>query len=259
MLGRLSWPHRGSELEAFFGRSRSYISIVFNDVIEHLHSRYGSLIAWHPSLIYSRLKQYALYLNAMNSRSVWGFIDGTLRPMCRPIRNQQVFYTGYKKLHGFKYQGIITPDGLILSCMGPFEAKMNDTLMFRLTNLRTRFQELFAGEEPLFLYGDSPYESCYRVIAPYKRTQPLSRDQIAFNRALSSDRISVEQVFGCVTRLWRANSLAVNLKTLLQPVALYYSISVLLTNIYTCLHGNMVSERYNIQPLSLDEYLRPSK
>lgn len=242
-------------MAAFFGRSPSYISLILNDTLTHLSKRYSGLIKWHPSLTYPRLKQYARQLDAQGTERIWGFIDGTLRPTCRPIRNQQKLYTGYKKCHGFKYQGIVTPDGLILSCMGPFEAKVNDVSMFRITDLKSRFQELYEGQEPLFLYGDSPYEACYRVIAPYKRTQPLSPEQKRFNVQLSSERISVEQAFGAVTQLWRANSLAVNLKPLLQPVALHYEVSVLLTNICTCLRGNSVSARYNIEPLSLEEYL----
>ena len=100
----------------------------------------------------------------------------------------------------------MTPDDMIASCMEPFEGRLNDVNMFVLTEMKQRFQELYQGRTPLFLHGDSPYDSCYRVIAPYKRTHPLTREQIPFSAALSSDRISVEQAFGCVTQLWRANS-----------------------------------------------------
>jgi hypothetical protein len=93
------------------------------------------------------------------------------------------------------------------------------------------------------------------VLLHHIKTHPLTRQQISFNAALSSDRISVEQAFGCVTQLWHANSLDTNLKPLLHPVALHYEISVLFTNIHTFLRGNVVSHRYNIQPPSLDEFL----
>ena len=29
----------------------------------------------------------------------WGFIDGTVRPVCRPGVNQRVLYNGHKRVH----------------------------------------------------------------------------------------------------------------------------------------------------------------
>lgn len=34
----------------------------------------------------------------------WGFIDGTPRPMARPTRNQQIMYSGHKRVHCIKFQ-----------------------------------------------------------------------------------------------------------------------------------------------------------
>lgn len=50
----------------------------------------------------------------------WGFIDGTLNAIYRPVVDQQQFYLGYKRKHGYKYQLIVTPNGLVSSLMGPF-------------------------------------------------------------------------------------------------------------------------------------------
>jgi hypothetical protein len=191
----------------------------------------------------------------MGSYAIWGFIDGTFRSICRPKRHQEALYSGYKKQHGFKYQGIVTPDGMILSLLGPYSGRWNDISIYRISGTKSRIKHLLEGHENLFLFGDSPYEACYRVIAPYKRTQVLSREEITFNRVLSSDRISIEQAFGLITLLWRANSLNINLKALLQPIAVWYEVSVLLTNIYSCLRGNVVSTRYGIKPPLLEEYL----
>ena len=40
-----------------------------------------------------------------------------------------------------------------------------------------------------------------------------------------------------------------------MPVAALYEIALLLSNCLTCLRGNQVSERYNIRPPTLEEYL----
>ena len=37
----------------------------------------------------------------------WGFIDGAVRPICRPGENQRVVYNGHKRVHALKYQSII--------------------------------------------------------------------------------------------------------------------------------------------------------
>ena len=36
----------------------------------------------------------------------WGFIDGTVRPICRPGKRQRLVYNGHKKVHAIKFQSI---------------------------------------------------------------------------------------------------------------------------------------------------------
>jgi hypothetical protein len=151
----------------------------------------------------------------------------------------------------------VTPDGFILSLLGPFEAKINDHLMFRISNMPKRFNKVQGPESPLFLYGDIAYEGCYQVITPFQETRPLSAEQHKFNDWVAIDRISVEQAFGRVQRLWHTNALDADLRPRLQPVAMWYAISILLTNVVSCLRGNKVGIQYNIEPMSLEDYLEP--
>ena len=37
-------------------------------------------------------------------QNCWGFIDGTLRPCCRPIQNQTILFSGHKQTHELKFQ-----------------------------------------------------------------------------------------------------------------------------------------------------------
>ena len=55
--------------------------------------------------------------------NVWGFIDGTVRPCCRPKVNQQILYNGHKRLHALKFQFVTTPSGMIANLFGPVEGK----------------------------------------------------------------------------------------------------------------------------------------
>ena len=62
-------------------------------------------------------------------QNCWGFIDGTLRPISRPGRNQRVMYNGHKKVHSIIFQSIATPNGLIANLYGPVEGKRHDSAM----------------------------------------------------------------------------------------------------------------------------------
>ena len=42
---------------------------------------------------------------------------------------------------------------------------------------------------------------------------------------------------------------------MLQYVAAWFSVSIIFSNMLTCLHGNTISRRYNIEPMLLEEYL----
>ena len=35
-----------------------------------------------------------------------GFIDGTVRPICRPRKDQHILYNGHKKVHAIKFQSV---------------------------------------------------------------------------------------------------------------------------------------------------------
>jgi len=51
-------------------------------------------------------QQFADAIHAAGAplQNCWGFIDGTLRPCCRPIRSQRVLFSGHKRVHGIKFQ-----------------------------------------------------------------------------------------------------------------------------------------------------------
>jgi len=256
LLGRLSYPRKEAALAALFGRSASWISIVFLDILQHLQHRYHRIIHWHPMLMYTRIQSYAQSLHqAGGLPGIWEFLDGTFRPICRSTENQKFYYSGYKKLHGFKYQAIVTPDGLIPSFIGPFEGKMNDQTMFISSELEEILLQILHGNELLYLYGDSEYSSLYTVITPYLRRYEISSSERQFNLELSRDQISVKQAFGLVTNLWKANAFKILLRSQSMPVAALYEIALLLSNCFTCLHDNQISERYNIKSPSLKQYL----
>ena len=66
----------------------------------------------------------------------FGFIDGTVRAICRPTVGQRAFYNGHKGYHGVNYQTVVTPDGLIAHMYGPMEGCRHDSGMLRQSGLQ---------------------------------------------------------------------------------------------------------------------------
>jgi hypothetical protein len=77
-----------------------------------------------------------------------GFIDGTLRPICRPTYYQEVCHNGHKRKHCLKFQSVITRDGLYAQLYGPIEGRKHDLILLHSSNL---IDQLHA-EIPDYLY-----------------------------------------------------------------------------------------------------------
>lgn len=143
VCARLSWPDRWRTLAKTFGRSSSTLSLIFTDTILYLSQRYKQIIRWHPTVNRARIKRYARVLRKHGGGGhVWGFIDGTFLGVCRPTQEQRKLWSGYKKKHGIKYQGIVTPDGLITSMARPYLGEMNDNRMVAVTALHNHLRDV---------------------------------------------------------------------------------------------------------------------
>ena len=238
---------------------------MFNDVITHLVLRFRDMLYWDSRrLTYPKLMEYAEAIRrAGGIDGIWGFIDGTQRAICRPEKDQQVMYSGYKRNHTFKCQAIITPDGIISHLCGPFEGKLGDWRMWNLSNLEQTLHiimnapdSLGGTERILFIYRDLAYIPAYGIMGGYKArvNHPLTEQQKAMNAIMSEVRVSVEHGFGKVMQNWSYIGFRNGLKIGLSPVGAYYMVSVLLTNIHTCLRGSQTSAQFEINPPSLEEY-----
>ncbi len=143
LCARLSWPDRWWTLSNIFGRSPTALSIIFTDTILYLAERYKRIIRWHPTIRYSRTKKSAKALEKHGGGvQVWGFIDGTFLGVCRPCQEQRKLWSGYKKKNGIKYQGIVTPDGLIASMAGPCLGEIKDHRMVSVTLLQDHLHKV---------------------------------------------------------------------------------------------------------------------
>lgn len=176
-LYRLSAPSRYKELMQLFRRSRSWLSVIFNDVIIHLVTRYRVRMQWDEArLSQETLLRYSeAVFQAGGGRNIWGFIDGTMRAICRPKENQRLFYSGYKKCHAIKFQAVTTPDGLMSHLAGPWEGRVGDYRMYLDSGLQDRLRAVNRNEvgvddeeRRLYLYGDAAYGLSYGCMSAYK-------------------------------------------------------------------------------------------
>ena len=74
-----------------------------------------------PWLQPNKLEEYTLAVYEKSSAldNCWGFVDGTVRPICRPQKNQRIVYKGHKRVHAFKCQSVVAANGMIANLYGP--------------------------------------------------------------------------------------------------------------------------------------------
>lgn len=123
ILKRLAYPCRYSDMIHRFGMPVPVLSMVFNEVLDYIYDTHVHLITqWnHRILSPQALQEYSdvVYAKGAALQNCFGFVDGTVRAICRPGEQQRVVYNGHKRVHALKYQCIALPNGLIGHLYGP--------------------------------------------------------------------------------------------------------------------------------------------
>ena len=99
----------------------------------------------------------------------FGFIDRTMRPVARPKFGQHAIYSGHYKTHGFKFQSVLTPDGLISDLQGPYAGRTHDLTMLRNLGLYDVLEAHARTSHgtPLAIYGDPAYTLTCHLLMPF--------------------------------------------------------------------------------------------
>ena len=123
LLRRFAYPCRYSDLMPRFGRSKSEICLIVNEVMSHIARNFGQLLEmldqeWLQS---RRLQEYARAVHALTGalKNFWGFINGTVRLICPPKQNQRSVFNGHNRVHALKYQSVVGANGLMAYLYGP--------------------------------------------------------------------------------------------------------------------------------------------
>ena len=261
-LKRFAYPCRYADLIPRFGRPVSQLCMVANLVVDYVNDRFGYLLTDldQPWLSRQCLKMFADAIHNKGAAldNCWGFIDGTVRPICRPGEHQRIFYNGHKRLHAIKFQSVVTPNGMIANLYGPTEGRRHDSGILAMSGLLNQLgQHSFSPDgQPLSIYGDPAYPHRVHLQCPFARRPNLTDEEQAFNQSMSKVRVSVEWVFGDIVSYFKFTDFKKDLKVGLSAVGKIYTTCALLQNALTCLYGNNTSAFFDMQPPDLEDYFR---
>ena len=127
LLKRFAFPLRYCDMVPFFGRSVQEMCRIVHFVTNSIFEKnYFRLTSFNQPFLSSENLQ--LYANCIHDKGApqtdcFCFIDGTVRPICRPGKNQTEVYNGHKRIHDIKFQSICLPNGIIANLSGPWGRK----------------------------------------------------------------------------------------------------------------------------------------
>jgi nuclease HARBI1 len=106
----------------------------------------------------------------------------------------------------------------------------------------------------LFL-GDSGYTEKGILVIPFSKGQARAHPEKAeFNKIMSSCRIAVEWFFGVAENLWSYIGHQELHTILKRDVVSWFKAAILLTNIHNILYPNQISQYFDVDPPTLEEY-----
>ena len=107
LLKRYSYPNRYLDLIARFGRPVPQLWLIANHVMNFIYERWHHLLTSFKQLRLSpaNLKRYTDYIHQSGAplENCWGFVNGTVRSVCRPGEGQRQLYNGYNRMYGIKF------------------------------------------------------------------------------------------------------------------------------------------------------------
>jgi hypothetical protein len=96
-------------------------------------------------------------ITAMNRVGGGPSAGGVMAPRL-PNEVQQAWWTGWKKLHGIKWQTVDMPNGMNFDVWGPVSVRRNDNYALNHSLIQEKMRALQAGQELRFkILGDSAY------------------------------------------------------------------------------------------------------
>jgi len=171
-LARLAYPCRLISLceQLHLSWSEGKLSSIIAACINHIDTKFGDRVLY-DTRVFTDHQRLAIFSAAIKNAgapfdSCPMFIDGTLVQICRPGHwLQGAYYSGHKRKHCLRFQGILTPDGMLASFYGPYPGASTDLSILTLSAIDDRLWNDF-GVDPVntavsryFIYSDLGYNS----------------------------------------------------------------------------------------------------
>ena len=88
LLKRTAYPCRYNDMIPYFGRSVPELSMITNAVVDYIYDNHGHRVTeWNDQILApAALETYAdaIHMKEAVLDNCFGFVDGTVRPICRP-------------------------------------------------------------------------------------------------------------------------------------------------------------------------------
>jgi hypothetical protein len=258
--------------ESFFARELSQCSRMFSKFL-------WLMVEKAADFLFAKLSWWSQYFREFSdairrkildqsgivyARNIVGFIDCTINviervgagPENRHQENsneeQRSYYSGYKKIHGLKFQSLDCPLGMTMDLRGPVSARRNDLFIFRISAIADRLRQISedAGlleEEYFSILGDGIYPNTACVV---RRIGESPTD-----RALSKVRIAVEWDYGSTKTLFPYLDYKKNMALKHSNTPLLYLVATFFRNCHIACYGSNAANYFRLTPPSLEKYL----
>jgi hypothetical protein len=206
LLARLACPNWLADLRLKFGWKPERISRIVKELLQFIHETLGHLLVFDAErLTPQRLSAFTIAIRERNAplETCFGFVDGTLQEIARPIYGQEAIYNGWKHMHCLKYQAVVMLDGITIHLFGLVEGSIHDAAVWSQSRLLDILE--VHTHDPngtsLQLYGDSAYGINEHLITPFGSAY-INQDQQDWNKAMSKVQIIVEWCFKEVIQMF---------------------------------------------------------
>ena len=173
-LRRFAYPCRYLDMISCLGKPVPELCLVSNHVINFVYDRWGHLLKtmnqqWLAP-VNLQLFTDTVYASGSQLHNCWGFINGTVRPICRPRRDQRILCDGHKKVQVIKFQSVVPPNGLIANLYGPVKRRRHGSCMVDDSGLICDLQQYTHGPKNniLCLHGNPAYPVRPQLMGPFQ-------------------------------------------------------------------------------------------
>jgi hypothetical protein len=249
-------------MENWFRQDKSRISRFISLALNHVYRTLAYTLAFDTHYLHDKIPYFAEQVGTAigapqpEDFRVWGFVDGVFRRFLRPTVNQESVYNDHYGGHGFKFQILVAPDGMLVDVAGPYSARINDSEITRECFLEDRLSEFCTIDgEDFLIYGDPAYSRSQYIEKPFRRISATTR-QRRFNAMLSAARISVEHAIGSVTHTFPAIDFVRTERCGKGEVGKKYLVAVIFRNLLTIIaQRNQISSYFDCVPPTMGEFL----